>query len=55
MHYLNPRGWLQIEPVESFLSRYSDDMITRVGGPELEIIPETLPYRRYIYFFEQSR
>ncbi|MDP9478249.1 MAG: MBL fold metallo-hydrolase [Actinomycetota bacterium] len=55
MHYYHPRGWLQIEPVESFLSRYPDDMITRVGGPEMEITPETLPDRRRIYVFEQSR
>lgn len=55
MHYYHPRGWLQIEPVDSFLSRYPDDMITRVGGPQLELTPETLPAQQHIYVFEQSR
>lgn len=55
MHYFHPRGWLQIEPVESFLSRYADDMVTRVGGPELELTPETLPTEPHIYVLEQSR
>jgi len=55
MHYYSPRGWLQIEPVEAFLSRYPDDMITRVGGPHLEITPATLPAAQQIYVLEQSR
>ncbi|WP_102126278.1 MBL fold metallo-hydrolase [Deinococcus planocerae] len=55
MHYHSPRGWLQIEPVETFLSRYPGDMITRVGGPSLEITPGTLPGRRHIFVLEQSR
>jgi len=55
MHYYHPRGWLQIEPVDSFLSRYPEDMITRVGGPHLELTPETLPAEPHIYVLEQSR
>ncbi len=55
MHYYSPRGWLQIEPVDSFLSRYPDDMITRVGGPHLELTPAGLPSERHIYVLEQSR
>jgi L-ascorbate metabolism protein UlaG (beta-lactamase superfamily) len=55
MHYYNLRGWLQIEPVESFLSRYPDDMITRVGGSQLELTPATLPKKQHIYVLEQSR
>ncbi len=55
MHYYHPRGWLRIEPVESFLSRYPDETITRVGGPSLELTPETLPAEQHIYVFEQSR
>ncbi len=55
MHYYHPRGWLPIEPVESFLSRYPDETITRVGGPSLELTPETLPAEQHIYVFEQSR
>jgi L-ascorbate metabolism protein UlaG (beta-lactamase superfamily) len=55
MHYYSPRGWLQIEPVDSFLSRYPDKMITRVGGSTLELTAETLPAEQHIYVFEQSR
>jgi L-ascorbate metabolism protein UlaG (beta-lactamase superfamily) len=55
MHYYSPRGWLQIEPVDSFLSRYPANMITRVGRPHLELTPATLPAERHIYVLEQSR
>lgn len=55
MHYRSPRGWLQIEPVDAFLSRYPNDMITRVGGPNLELTPATLPAARHIFVLEQSR
>ncbi len=55
MHYYSPRGWLQIEPVDSFLSRYPDNMITRVGRSDLELTPATLPPERHIYVLEQSR
>lgn len=55
MHYYHPRGWLQIEPVDSFLERYSDEMVTRIGGSSLELTPETLPPEQHIYVFEQSR
>ncbi len=55
MHYYHPRGWLQIEPVDAFLARYPADMITRVGGPQLELTPATLPATRHIYVLEQSR
>ncbi len=55
MHYYHPRGWLQIEPVDAFLSRYPETMITRVGGPHLELTPATLPPAQHIYVLEQSR
>lgn len=55
MHYYHPRGWLQIEPVDSFLERYPAETITRVGGPSLELTPATLPPKQHIYVFEQSR
>lgn len=55
MHFFHPRGWLKIEPVESFLGRYPERMITRIGGPQMEITPETLPQERHIYLLEQSR
>lgn len=56
MHYFNPRGVLKIEPVERFLDRLSSASVTRVGGPELELTPETLPSDApHIYVLEQSR
>lgn len=55
MHYYSPRGWLQIEPVETFLARHPAEAVTRVGGSTLELTPETLPEQLHIYVFEQSR
>ena len=55
MHYHNPRGVLDIEPVETFLERCPADAVTRVGGPELELTPETLPDSLHVYVLEQSR
>ena len=56
MHYFHPRGVLKIEPVERFLDRLPPESITRVGGPELELTPETLPRDApHIYVLEQSR
>jgi L-ascorbate metabolism protein UlaG (beta-lactamase superfamily) len=55
MHYYSPRGWLKIEPVDAFLQRYPAEMITRVGGSQLELEPATLPAARHIYVLEQSR
>ena len=55
MHYYHPRGWLQIEPVDSFLQRYPDNMITRVGDTYIEFTPDTLPAQQHIYVLEQSR
>ena len=56
MHYYSPRGVLDIEPVDTFLERHPADSITRVGGPELELTPESLPAEApHIYVLEQSR
>ncbi len=56
MHYFSSRGVLDIEPVDTFLERHPTDSITRVGGPELELTPESLPTEALdIYVFEQSR
>ena len=56
MHYWSPRGVLRIEPVERFLDRLPPASVTRVGGSELELTPETLPPDApHIYVFEQSR
>ena len=55
MHYFSPRGVLEIEPVETFLERCPADAVTRVGGPELELTPGTLPDSLHVYVLEQSR
>ena len=56
MHYFSSRGVLDIEPVDAFLKRHPADTITRVGGPELELMPESLPTEApHIYVLEQSR
>jgi L-ascorbate metabolism protein UlaG (beta-lactamase superfamily) len=56
MHYFSSRGVLDIEPVDVFLERHPADTITRVGGPELELMPESLPLEApHIYVLEQSR
>lgn len=56
MHYFHPRGVLKIEPVERFLGRLPPESVTRVGGPELELTPETLPSDApHVFVLEQSR
>lgn len=56
MHYHSPRGRLPIEPVETFLARRPAGTITRVGGPTLELTPDTLPTGApHVYVLEQSR
>lgn len=56
MHYFSPRGVLEIEPVDTFLERFPESSITRVGGPELELTPESLPADApHVYVLEQSR
>lgn len=57
MHYFSPRGVLKIEPVERFTERFPPEAVTRVGGPVLELTPETLPPpgAPHVYVLEQSR
>ena len=55
MHYFSPRGVLEIVPVETFLERCPAEAVTRVGGPELELTPRTLPDSLHDYVLEQSR
>ena len=56
MHYYSPRGVLKIEPVERFVERFSPESVTRVGGPELELKPGSLPNDApHVYVLEQSR
>ena len=56
MHYFSPRGVLKIEPVDRFLDRFPPSSVTRVGGPELELTPGSLPDGApHVYVLEQSR
>lgn len=57
MHYYNPKGVLDIEPVETFLERVPPESITRVGGCEMEIDRSELPQvgRPRVFVLEQSR
>lgn len=56
MHYYHPHGVLDIEPVNTFLACHPADSVTRVGGPESELTPESLPAAApHIYVLEQSR
>jgi len=55
MHYYSPRGVLNILPVDDFLARYPCGSIARLGGPQLELTPESLPKALHIYVLEQSR
>lgn len=56
MHYFSPRGVLKIEPVDRFIARFPPTAVTRVGGPVLELTPETLPADApHVYVLEQSR
>ena len=56
MHYYSPRGVLKIEPVDRFLDRLPPESITRVGGSQLELTPDSLPKDApHIYVLEQSR
>ena len=56
MHYFHPRGVLKIEPVQRFLDRLPPASVTRVGGTELELTPETLPSDApHVFVLEQSR
>jgi L-ascorbate metabolism protein UlaG (beta-lactamase superfamily) len=56
MHYYSPKGVLKIEPVERFLERVPPERITRVGGSELELSPETLPENApHVFVLEESR
>jgi L-ascorbate metabolism protein UlaG (beta-lactamase superfamily) len=55
MHYYSPKGRLKILPVEAIAGRFPADRVVRVGGPEVEITPETLPESTSLYILEQSR
>lgn len=57
MHYYSAKGVLDIEPVETFTSRFPDERVTRVGGPELDLELSALPPAGtpQIFVLEQSR
>jgi L-ascorbate metabolism protein UlaG (beta-lactamase superfamily) len=55
MHYLSPRGRLQISPVTEFTQRFPTGMVTFVGESEIEFTRATLPAQLHIYVLEQSR
>jgi L-ascorbate metabolism protein UlaG (beta-lactamase superfamily) len=55
MHYYSPKGRLQILPVDAIAGRFGADRVVRIGGPEVEITPETLPAETRLYILEQSR
>lgn len=56
MHYHHPRGRLEIEPVNTFLEYFPESCMTRVGGPELDLTPDSLPADApHVYVLEQSR
>jgi L-ascorbate metabolism protein UlaG (beta-lactamase superfamily) len=55
MHYFSPKGRLKILPVEEIARRFPADRVVRVGGPELEVTPASLPAETRLYILEQSR
>jgi L-ascorbate metabolism protein UlaG (beta-lactamase superfamily) len=56
MHYFSPKGRLKrLLPVNEMASRFPADRVTRVGGSELEVTPETLPAETRLVILEQSR
>lgn len=57
MHYWHERGVLKIEKVDRFVERFPSEQVTRVGGSELEVTPDTLPPpgRMQVVVLEQAR
>ena len=55
MHYWHPRGVLKIEPVDRFLQRHPERMVSRRDGPSLMIDPGHLPATRQIIVLDQAR
>ena len=54
MHYWHPWGVLKIEPVDRFLQRHPEQMISRRNGPSLLIDPDHLPTTRRIIVLDQA-
>lgn len=56
MHYRIPKLTVDgdILPVEAFTSRYPEERVVRVGAPEVEFTPESLPEDRMVYVLEPA-
>lgn len=55
MHYYSPKGRLDILPVDEFAGLFPANRVVRVGGPEIEVDPSSLPAETHVYILEQSR
>jgi L-ascorbate metabolism protein UlaG (beta-lactamase superfamily) len=55
MHYFSPKGRLKILPVDEIAKRFPADRVVRVGGPEVDFAPASLPGKTTLYILEQSR
>jgi L-ascorbate metabolism protein UlaG (beta-lactamase superfamily) len=55
MHYFSPKGRLKILPVDEIARRFPAERVVRVGSPEIEVTPETLPSETHLYILEQAR
>ena len=55
MHYWHPRGVLKIEPVDRFLRRHPEAMISRRDGTSLTVDPGQLPTAPQIIVLNQAR
>ncbi len=55
MHYWHPRGVLKIEPVDGFLRRYPEAMISHRDGTSLTVDPGQLPEAPQIIVLNQAR
>jgi L-ascorbate metabolism protein UlaG (beta-lactamase superfamily) len=54
MHYQIPKLKLDILPLEAFTSRYPEDVVRRVGAPEVEFSFDTLPGTLRVYVLEPA-
>jgi L-ascorbate metabolism protein UlaG (beta-lactamase superfamily) len=54
MHYQIPKLKLDILPLETFTSRYPEDMVKRAGATEVELSLDNLPRNLRIYVLEST-
>jgi hypothetical protein len=55
MHYWHPRGVLKIEPVDRFLQRHPEEMISRHDKTSLIVDSSQLPDMPQITVLNQAR